>query len=280
MDRLALLLRESEEGNPRQSCVDTLKIIFCNKDMPKVDYSNVFGIHIDYIANLLSTEVKELVELVDFYVSRMNKLDLRSQHNMSSLFESAHTLLHHESIELQESALSILSRLLELNNLFGKSLVPKYGEYGAMACVVDVAKYLDSDSDNTVRKACELLGFLFRYLDLKGGISQDIFLKWVNSLTKLSQGSNAWDNLFLMEFKIQMSPYEDLCSCLEGTGEEDGKQNFTSRIMSPQVIRSVATCLPITLDELRSCGTPERTLNRYGERLLRLIGNYKGPKCY
>ena len=69
MDRLALLLRESEEGNHRQSCVDTLKIIFCNKDMPKDDYRNVFGIHIDYMANLLSTVVKELVEMVDFFVS-------------------------------------------------------------------------------------------------------------------------------------------------------------------------------------------------------------------
>ena len=181
----------------------------------------------------------------------MNKLDLSLQHNMSSLFESAHTLLHHESIQLQESVLSILSRLLELNNLFGKSLVPKYGKSGAMGCVVDVAKYLDSDSNNTVRKACELLGFLFRYLDLKsfnGRICQDIILKWLNVLTKLSQGcsclaplkrkllchiadefhkcNNACDHLFLLELQLRNSSFKDLCSRLGGIGEEEEKQTF------------------------------------------------------
>lgn len=190
---------ESEDVG--KSCVDMLKAMLCNKEMPAVEYSNL---HLDSDGSgLLSLNENdfEVVEFIGLSLCSQIETEIAEYHksylgklNLGDPSRSMLKLLTQPSVTVQVSAIGLYSSFAKLN------------EYRSQMVDIDFANeflevlstYLDNESDNIKRKASVSLGHVFQHWSLKYDLFDirnhstclikkrlDIFLKSINTLSNV-----------------------------------------------------------------------------------------------
>ncbi|KAL3779678.1 hypothetical protein ACHAWO_004183 [Cyclotella atomus] len=185
---------ELNSADVELSCVDMLKAMLCNKNMPPVEHINLhLGLPIG--SGLLSLNDFEIVECIGLSLCCQIETKLAEEYRKSRVLPSILKLLTQPSAKVQASAIGLISKYADLN---------PYTEVKsafAIKCLEVLSQYLDNESDSVKRKACKSLGCVFDKWSQKPDDTswesrkishvalatkrQDIYLKWITSLSAL-----------------------------------------------------------------------------------------------
>lgn len=185
---------ELNSADVELSCVDMLKAMLCNKNMPPVEHINLhLGLPIG--SGLLSLNDFEIVECIGLSLCCQIETKLAEEYRKSRVLPSILKLLTQPSAKVQASAIGLFSKYADLN---------PYTEVKsafAIKCLEVLSQYLDNESDSVKRKACKSLGCVFDKWSQKPDDTswesrkishvalatkrQDIYLKWITTLSAL-----------------------------------------------------------------------------------------------
>lgn len=269
---------ESEDVG--KSCVDMLKAMLCNKEMPAVEYSNL---HLDSDGSgLLSLNENdfEVVEFIGLSLCSQIETEIAEYHksylgklNLGDPSHSMLKLLTQPSVTVQVSAIGLYSSFAKLN------------EYRSQMVDIDFANeflevlstYLDNESDNIKRKASVSLGHVFQHWSLKYDLFDirnhstclikkrlDIFLKWINTLSnvlptdlpsyeqkliqylrdqlqnRMESTDNAYKWLHEMDKALKTMSYDELSNI--GIADDDLERTVSVHVRQVRVIMFSPAC--------------------------------------
>jgi hypothetical protein len=208
----------------RQICMDTLKFICCNNEMPPLDFNRV-NLPLSTATLMLASEDHALIVFASSFIS----LQIRSTHLRLSCYvvdilKNVLEILCQDSDQQLLPALELLSQFPECY-LFSDALsdLKTHMVSKINSSLAVLSKYLNNESEKVVLQACKSISFLLRFFCRKDYVlytfkRRDILLQWVDSVAKVChvEEINPWhEKLLLSSNELEKDDVIKMCHEVE-----------------------------------------------------------------